>query len=75
VDKYSSSRPDGFMDVLRPMDWTVSNVTATFDSAFLKQRVSRRDSISGERLQQHKGSKTSFLDTARVALGVHLYNE
>jgi len=35
VDKYSSSRPDGFMDVLPSDGLTVSNVTATFDSAFL----------------------------------------
>jgi hypothetical protein len=35
VDTYSSSRPDGFMDVLSSDGLTVSNVTATFDSAFL----------------------------------------
>jgi hypothetical protein len=35
VDKYSSTRPDGFMDVLPSDGLTVSNVTATYDSAFL----------------------------------------
>jgi hypothetical protein len=35
VDQYSSTRPDGFMDVLPSDGLTVSNVTATYDSAFL----------------------------------------
>ena len=35
VDRYSSTRPDGFMDVLPSNDLTISNVTASFDSAFL----------------------------------------
>jgi hypothetical protein len=35
VDKYSSTRPDGFMDVLPSDGLTVSNVTATYDSTFL----------------------------------------
>ena len=35
VDTYSSARPDGFMDVLPSTDVTVSNVIASYDSAFL----------------------------------------
>jgi hypothetical protein len=35
VDSYSSSRPDGFMDVLPSNGLTVSNVVATYNSAFL----------------------------------------
>jgi hypothetical protein len=35
VDHYSSSRPDGFMDVLPANDLKISNVTASFDSVFL----------------------------------------
>ena len=35
VDKYSTTRPDGFMDVLPSDGLTISNVTATYDSAFL----------------------------------------
>ncbi len=35
VDDYTSHRPDGFMDVLPSDDLTISNVTATFDSAFI----------------------------------------
>jgi hypothetical protein len=35
VDTYTSNRPDGFMDVLSSNGLTVSNVTATYDSAFL----------------------------------------
>jgi hypothetical protein len=35
VDNYTSNRPDGFMDVLASNGLTVSNVTATYDSAFL----------------------------------------
>jgi len=34
VDDYRSTRPDGFMDVLSSNGLTVSNVTATYDSAF-----------------------------------------
>jgi len=34
VDNYQSSRPDGFMDVLASNGLTISNVTATYDSAF-----------------------------------------
>ncbi len=35
VDTYTSTRPDGFMDVLPSDGLTVSNVTATYDSAFI----------------------------------------
>jgi hypothetical protein len=35
VNDYQSFRPDGFMDVLTSDGLTVSNVTATYDSAFL----------------------------------------
>lgn len=35
VDNYSSSRPDGFMDVLASDGLAVSNVTAAYDSTFL----------------------------------------
>lgn len=35
VDTYTSTRPDGFMDVLDSNGLTVSNVTATYDSSFL----------------------------------------
>jgi hypothetical protein len=35
VDTYISNRPDGFMDVLASNGLTISNVTATYDSAFL----------------------------------------
>ncbi len=35
VDHYSTTRPDGFMDVLPSDGLTISNVTATFDSLFL----------------------------------------
>jgi len=35
VDHYATLRPDGFMDVLPSDGLTVSDVTATFDSAFL----------------------------------------
>jgi hypothetical protein len=35
VDNYTSNRPDGFMDVLASNGLTVSNVTASYDSAFL----------------------------------------
>jgi hypothetical protein len=34
VDNYQSYRPDGFMDVLTSNGLTISNVTATYDSAF-----------------------------------------
>ncbi len=34
VDHYNSSRPDGFMDVLASDGLTISNATATYDSAF-----------------------------------------
>ena len=34
VDTYASARPDGFMDVLGSNGVTVSNVTASYDSAF-----------------------------------------
>lgn len=35
VDGYTSSRPDGFMDVLSAEGLSVSNVTATYDSSFI----------------------------------------
>lgn len=35
VDTYTSTRPDGFMDVLYSDHLTVSNVEATYDSSFL----------------------------------------
>jgi hypothetical protein len=35
VDHYSTTRPDGFMDLLPSDGLTVSNVTATYDSGFL----------------------------------------
>jgi hypothetical protein len=35
VNNYTTTRPDGFMDVLPSEDLTVSNVTATYDSNFL----------------------------------------
>jgi hypothetical protein len=38
VDNYQSSRPDGFMDVLASDGLTISNVTATYDSAFESNR-------------------------------------
>jgi len=34
VDNYTSTRPDGFMDVLSSNGLTMSNITATYDSAF-----------------------------------------
>jgi hypothetical protein len=40
VDNYSSSRPDGFMDVLPSNGLTVSNVVATYNSAFLNNLYS-----------------------------------
>jgi hypothetical protein len=40
VDTYTSNRPDGFMDVLSSNGLTVSNVTATYDSAFLNNLFS-----------------------------------
>lgn len=35
VDTYTTTRPDGFMDVLAADNMTVSNVNATYDSNFL----------------------------------------
>ena len=35
VDGYSSSRPDGLLDVLACDNLTLSNITATYDSSFL----------------------------------------
>ena len=35
VASYSTTRPDGFLDVLASDGLTISNVTATYDSAFL----------------------------------------
>jgi hypothetical protein len=35
VDTYTSTRPDGFMDLLPSENLTVSNVVASFDSAFI----------------------------------------
>jgi hypothetical protein len=35
VDNYVSSRPDGFLDVLTSTDLSISNVVATYNSAFL----------------------------------------
>jgi hypothetical protein len=35
VDTYSSSRPDGFLDVLPSNNLTISNAAATYSSAFL----------------------------------------
>jgi hypothetical protein len=35
VDQYTSNRPDGFIDVLASDGLRISNVTATYDSAFL----------------------------------------
>jgi hypothetical protein len=35
VNNYTSHRPDGFMDVLPADGMTITNVTATFDTAFL----------------------------------------
>jgi hypothetical protein len=35
VDTYSTSRPDGFLDVLPSNRLTISNVKATYDSSFL----------------------------------------
>lgn len=35
VDQYTTTRPDGLMDVLPSDGLTISNVTATWDSAFL----------------------------------------
>jgi hypothetical protein len=40
VDTYTSNRPDGFMDVLASNGLTVSNITATYDSAFLNNLFS-----------------------------------
>jgi hypothetical protein len=40
VDTYQSNRPDGFMDVLASNGLTISNVTATYDSAFLNNMFS-----------------------------------
>jgi len=35
VDNYTSLRPDGFLDLLPSADLTISNVVASFDSAFI----------------------------------------
>ncbi len=40
VDTYTSHRPDGFMDVLASSGLTVSNVTASYNSAFLNNLFS-----------------------------------
>jgi hypothetical protein len=40
VDTYSTNRPDGFLDVLPSNGLTISNVTATYDSAFLNNLFS-----------------------------------
>jgi len=40
VDQYTSSRPDGFIDVLSSDGLTVSNVNATYDSSFLNNLFS-----------------------------------
>jgi hypothetical protein len=40
VDTYTSNRPDGFMDVLASNGLTISNVTATYNSAFLNNLFS-----------------------------------
>ena len=40
VDTYTSKRPDGFMDVLASSGLTVSNVTASYNSAFLNNMFS-----------------------------------
>jgi hypothetical protein len=38
VDSYSSSRPDGFLDVLPSHGLKISNVNATYDSSFLNNQ-------------------------------------
>lgn len=40
VDTYTSHRPDGFMDVMASSGLTVSNVTASYNSAFLNNLFS-----------------------------------
>jgi hypothetical protein len=35
VENYTTTRPDGFMDVLPSQDLTLTNVTATYDSGFI----------------------------------------
>jgi hypothetical protein len=40
VDTYISNRPDGFMDILSSNGLTISNVTATYDSAFINNLFS-----------------------------------
>jgi len=54
VDTYSSTRPDGFMDVLPSDGLTVSNVDATYDSSFLN------DVFPGWRFPSKRYSNLTF---------------
>lgn len=67
VDTYTSNRPDGFMDVLASNGLTVSNVTATYDSAFLNNL------FSGVRFPQTPYKDVAFdnvalTDTAQISV-------
>jgi hypothetical protein len=58
VDTYTSNRPDGFMDVLASNGLTISNVTATYNSAFLNNL------FSGLRFPQTPYKDVSFDNVA-----------
>jgi hypothetical protein len=54
VDEYTSSRPDGFVDVLSSDGLTISNVNASYDSSFLN------DLYSGWRFPQAPYKRVVF---------------
>jgi hypothetical protein len=54
VDTYISNRPDGFMDVLSSNGLSISNVTATYNSAFLNNL------FSGMRFPQQPYKNVTF---------------
>ncbi|HWS66154.1 MAG TPA: hypothetical protein VN325_25620 [Steroidobacteraceae bacterium] len=54
VDQYTSTRPDGFVDVLSSDGLTISNVNASYDSSFLN------DQYSGWRFPQGPYKRVTF---------------
>lgn len=73
VDGYTSTRPDGFIDVLSSDGLTISNVNATYDSSFLN------DQFPGWRFPQDPYKNITFKnvvykDLAAVSLQLPIGN-
>jgi hypothetical protein len=68
VDRYGTTRPDGFMDVLPSYGLTVSNVFAAFDSAFLHNLYSAGIRFPSSGYYHVAFENVSLLDTAESTI-------